>query len=242
MPTVTVNDIAMYYEVHGEGESLVLIGGLSNDVTDYARMIPELARRYRVIAFDNRGAGRTGKPDIPYSIPMMADDTAGLLGALGVAHAHILGVSMGGRIAVDLALRYPALVRSLILVSTFVKRMPMSWSVRLLTMMLAIPGWRAAGMKYPQPAYAVTRQRVASRSYDATARLHEIRVPTLILHGKKDRLAPYALAEEMHAGIQGSQMIAFNGGHLFLFMRPRQFLAAVIAFLDAQREQAPNSG
>lgn len=233
MPTVTVKDITMYYEIHGEGEPLLLIGGLSNDVTDYATMIPELARRYKVIAFDNRGAGRTDKPHSSYSIALMADDTAGLITSLDLGAVNVLGVSMGGRIAVDLALRYPQLVKSLILVSTFVRRITPTWSWRLLAVMLRIPLWRRMGMKYPQPYYAVMRQRRASRDYDATDRLAEIGVPTLILHGKKDRLAPYALAQEMHAGIRGSQMITVDGGHLFLFMRQKPFLDAVVGFLQS---------
>jgi len=234
MPTIVVNDINMYYEVHGEGESLVLIGGLSNDVSDYARMIPELAQRYRVIAFDNCGAGRTDKPDAPYSIDMMASDAASLLSALGVEHAHILGVSMGGRIAIALTLAHPELVKSLILVSTFARRIPLTRRgiFRLDNPLMRL--LRAMGNTYPQPHYAFLRQLQASRNYDATDRLGEIRAPTLILHGRNDHLAPFALAEEMRAGISGSQLIAFDGGHIFLFLQQKQFLAAVIAFLASQ--------
>lgn len=237
MPTVRVNDITMYYEVHGEGEPLLLIGGLSNDVTDYRAMLPQLARRCRVIAFDNRGVGRTDKPDMPYSISMMADDTAGLLAALGLGPVNVLGVSMGGRIAVDLALRYPQHVKSLILVSTFVKRLPPRRSGLLFSVMFRLALWRRTGQQ--QPAHGVYRQRAASRDYDASDRLHEIRVPTLILHGRKDRFAPYKLAEEMHAGVRGSRMLTFDGGHMFLFFRQQQFLQAVIEFLDAQATAHP---
>jgi pimeloyl-ACP methyl ester carboxylesterase len=75
------------------------------------------------------------------------------------------------------------------------------------------------------------RQRDASRSFDCADRLREIRMPTLILHGRSDRVAPYRLAEEMHAGIQNSKLIAFRGGHIFFFLCPRQVMAAVSAFL-----------
>jgi pimeloyl-ACP methyl ester carboxylesterase len=92
--------------------------------------------------------------------------------------------------------------------------------------MLTLPQVRGS-----QPYYAAVRQRDASRSYDCMDRLNEIHVPTLILHGKKDKTAPYKLAEEMHAGITGSKMITFNGGHHFLFLRQQQFLDAVIDFL-----------
>lgn len=231
MPTIQVNDIHIYYEIHGEGEPLVLIAGLSADITSYTQLIEALGQRYRVIAFDNRGSGRTDKPDIPYSIAMMADDTMGLLKALDIERAHVLGTSMGGRIAVDLTLRYPHVVKSLILVSTFVSWFPMNQMSLSRRILLNIPFLRKIGKKYPQPDYAFARQRDASRNYNAIDRLHEIQIPTLILHGKKDKLAPYRLAEEMHAGIEGSKMMTFNGGHIFFFFAQKPFLDAVFAFL-----------
>src|SRR5260221_14763239 len=121
MPTVRVNDITMYYEIHGEGEPVVLIAGLNSDHTLYRGIIPPIAESYQVVAFDNRVVGQTDKPDIPYSIEMIADDTAGLLNALGIEQAHLLGTSMVGRIATALALRLPQQVKSLLLVSTAMK-------------------------------------------------------------------------------------------------------------------------
>src|SRR5208337_2487529 len=122
MPTVKVNDINMYYEVSGEGEPLVLIAGLGTDLTVYERVIGCLSKKFRVLAFDNRGVGRTDKPDIPYSIEMMADDTAALMNAAGFRKAHVLGISMGGRVAMGLALQHPEMVRSLVLASTFARK------------------------------------------------------------------------------------------------------------------------
>jgi len=118
MPIVKANDIQMYYEIHGEGRSLVLIGGPGFDLSDLQRISSWLAQRYQVIVFDNRGAGRTDKPDIPYSMEMMDEDTAALLKALAIERASLLGISMGGKIALALALRYPERVEKLILVST----------------------------------------------------------------------------------------------------------------------------
>ena len=115
MPTVKVGDISVYYEVHGEGEPLVLIMGYGHNSGHWFSQIPGLSQEYGVIAFDNRGTGRSDKPDIPYTIEMMARDAAGLLEALGIDAAHIYGVSMGGMIAQEFALRYPDKVISLIL-------------------------------------------------------------------------------------------------------------------------------
>ena len=115
MPKVKVGDINIYYETYGKGEVLVMIMGYGADSGWWFRQIPDLSREYYVVAFDNRGAGRSDKPDSPYSIKMMAEDTAGLLAAIGIDTAHIFGVSMGGYIAQHFALCYPERVTSLIL-------------------------------------------------------------------------------------------------------------------------------
>ena len=227
MPIVKVNDIDMYYEIHGAGEPLVLIAGLNSDHKLYRGFLSQLAANYQVVVFDNRGVGQTGKPDIPYSIEMMADDTAGLLDALGITGAHILGTSMGGRIAAALALQHPRHVKSLILVSTVMtmKGVPRR---RLIPLMLRIPMIRG-----PHPYYVVVRQMAASRAFDCMDCLGEIQVPTLILHGKQDKSVPYPLVEAMHHGIKDSEMITFNGGHLFFLIRSQQFIAAVEDFLSS---------
>ncbi len=118
MPAVKVGDINIYYETHGEGEPLVLIMGYGGHVGHWFRLIPLLSRNYCVVAFDNRGTGRSDKPDMPYTMEMMAGDTAGLLAAIGIDTAHIFGVSMGGCIAQQFALCYPEKVASLILGGT----------------------------------------------------------------------------------------------------------------------------
>jgi len=115
MPTVKVGDINIYYEVHGEGEALVLIMGYGGSSAGWFRQIPSLSQEYRVVAFDNRGTGRSDKPDISYTMEMMAGDIAGLLEVIGIDAAHIYGVSMGGMIAQHLALGHPEKVISLIL-------------------------------------------------------------------------------------------------------------------------------
>jgi pimeloyl-ACP methyl ester carboxylesterase len=219
VPTQDVDGLAMYYEIHGEGEPVVLILGLGQDMSEESWFIGELAKGHRVLAFDNRGAGRTGKPDAPYTLEGMAQDVAGLMRAVDMPQATVVGVSMGGRIALALALDHPDLVTRLALVSTsarVVKSLRRSLAVSLLPRIPVMKG------KYPQPFAAFKRQREASASYDCSARLSEIRVPTTILHGKKDSLAPYPLAEELHRGIAGARLLTFEGGHMFFLMRERQ--------------------
>ena len=119
MSTAKVGDINIYYEIHGKGEPLVLIYGYAADSGLWFRQIPILSKGYQVIAFDNRGVGRSDKPDIPYTMAMMAGDIAGLLDNIGVDSAHVFGISMGGMIAQHFALNYPQRVISLILGCTF---------------------------------------------------------------------------------------------------------------------------
>ena len=115
MPKVKVGDINIYYEMHGEGEPLVLIPGMAVSTSQFMRIIPALSQNYQVVAVDNRGAGQSGKPDTPYTFGMMANDLAGLLDESGIKAAHIFGVSMGGMIVQHFALGYPEKVISLIL-------------------------------------------------------------------------------------------------------------------------------
>jgi len=119
VPKVKVNDIQVYYEVRGEGFPLVMITGLSGN-TDWwdPRVIRGLSKNFKIVLFDNRGAGRTDVTDRECTIRLFADDTAGLMDALRISRAHVLGVSMGGMIAQELALNYPEKVEKLVLCST----------------------------------------------------------------------------------------------------------------------------
>ncbi|HSJ56039.1 MAG TPA: alpha/beta fold hydrolase [Anaerolineae bacterium] len=118
MPTANVNGIDIYYEIHGQGEPLVLIAGLGYDLWMWHKMVPGLAQRFQVIAFDNRGVGRSARPAGPYSAQMLAADTVNLLDVVGIESAHVMGHSMGGFVAQALALDHAGKVRKLILSAT----------------------------------------------------------------------------------------------------------------------------
>jgi 3-oxoadipate enol-lactonase len=225
MPIQRVGDIDMYYELHGTGDTVVLIGGLSNDITESERLIAFLAQASRVLAFDNRGAGRTDKPDIPYSIEMMAEDTAGLMQALDISGATVVGISMGGRIAMELTLEHPELVARLVLVSTSAVARPDNGPTRM--EMLRFVGRLLFRGKYPQPAYAQARQSQASHVYECIDRLDEIKVPTTIMHGRNDFIFPLRQAEDIRHGIAHSQLVTFRGGHMFFMRKERKW------FLDS---------
>jgi pimeloyl-ACP methyl ester carboxylesterase len=118
MPKINVNGVDLYYEIHGSGEPLLLLEGLGYSTWMWHRQIEYLAQHYQVIIFDNRGVGDSDKPDHPYTIEMMARDAAGLLHKLGVKKAHVLGVSMGGLIAQQLAILFPRVINKLVLCCT----------------------------------------------------------------------------------------------------------------------------
>lgn len=224
MPTVSVNGLRMYYELTGDGPPLVLIAGLGLDVSECGQLIDALVGRYRVLAFDNRGAGQTDKPDEPYTVAQMADDTAGLMRALGIERAHVVGMSLGGRIALELALVHPLVVRSLVLVSTSARverRWPMS-VLGLVSMMF--PG------RYPQPRYAFKHQRQASDGYNRMGDLAELRVPTLVVHGRRDRIVPHRFAEDMAAGIPAARLTLVDSGHIYPLTQSARFAEQIAEF------------
>jgi pimeloyl-ACP methyl ester carboxylesterase len=118
MPKIKTNNVELYYETHGEGKPLVLISGIGYTLWQWHGMIPFLQEHFQVIAFDNRGVGQSDKPAGPYTAHMLAADTAGLLDALGIEKAIVMGHSMGGFIAQAMALDFPQRVEKLILCST----------------------------------------------------------------------------------------------------------------------------
>ncbi|PLT35403.1 alpha/beta fold hydrolase [Bacillus sp. V5-8f] len=115
MPFANHDDVSLYYEVHGEGDPLLMIMGLGYNSLSWHRTLPALSKHFQVIVFDNRGVGKSSKPEKTYSIEMMADDAKAVLDAASIDKAHVYGISMGGMIAQRLAINHPDRVRSLVL-------------------------------------------------------------------------------------------------------------------------------
>jgi 3-oxoadipate enol-lactonase len=241
MAKAVINGIDIYYEVHGRGEPLLLIMGLGANTTSWFAQIPEFGREYQVIAFDNRGAGRSDKPDEPYSLGQMANDASGLLDHLGVGSAHVFGMSLGGMIAQELALRSPERVRTLLLGGTTAGGPTAIFAgpevVQTFISLAGMPLVQAieAGLKlmYSEeyikqrkgelvrrlilnahltaPMYAFKRQFMAIVGFDTTARLAEITSPTLVLAGTADRVMPLDNSRALAAGIAGARLVELEG-------------------------------
>ena len=220
MPELNVNGIKMYYEIHGKGDPLILIMGLRRNLEWWYCQIPSLPKHFKVIAFDNRGAGRSDKPETDYSIRLFADDTAALMEALNVESAHILGISMGGYIAQELAINYPEKVRNLILGCTSCggeravlmsqeriekftanegltpeeilrKDMDIYFSDKFVKDNPdKISEFIEISHRHYQPAHAFERQFAACLKHDTADRLRNISVPTWIVAGDDDPLVP----------------------------------------------------
>lgn len=241
MPAVRVGEIGMHYVEAGVGTPLVLIMGLGGDHTAWGFQMGAFAERHRVIAFDNRGAGQTDAPDAPYTTRGMADDTAGLMDALGVDRAHVIGISMGGMIAQELALRYPERVSSLHLgcslarPDAYLLALTASWremraGLGREAMLRAIGLWLFApttyderpelvetvlqnslANPYPQSLTGFLRQSEAVAAHDTLDRLPAIRVPTLVSVGEDDILVPPRLSRELAARMPGALLRVVPG-------------------------------
>jgi len=119
MPIANLDGININYRIYGEGEPLVLIMGFGTPLSMRIDQVRFFKKHFRVVAFDNRGVGRSHKPKGPYSTRMMAEDTAKLMDYLGIGKAHVMGISMGGMIAQELAINHPDKVNKLVLACTY---------------------------------------------------------------------------------------------------------------------------
>jgi pimeloyl-ACP methyl ester carboxylesterase len=263
MPLAGTNGITMHYDVHGDGPPVVLIGGLGADARFWYRQVPALAGRVRVIAPDNRDAGRSGMADCAYTIRTMADDLAGLLDALKIPAVAVIGASMGGFIAQEFALCHPFRVQKLALCCTSFggpHSVPIpAETAALLQSRTGDPGKDLRAfldiqfgtdyprthardidtyvkwrVAHPQPLPAYQRQLAAVAGHDTEARLEQVRAPVLIMHGARDRVVPVANAELLAARIPGARVHVFpTGGHLFLWECAGEANRMLIEFLNA---------
>lgn len=234
MAVVKLNAISLHYEVRGKGYPLLLIAGLNADNASWDSVCGKLAKHFRVITFDNRGSGRSGTPDKVYSIREMAGDAAGILDHLRIKKCHVIGHSMGGYIAQELALYYPDRVGKLILEATasvssarnnmlfndFLKRLEKDRDnealMRLWAFWLFSPKTferknyitafikNASTYPYLQSAKAFKGQIGAIASFDACAEIKTIKAKTFVVTGSDDILIYPAESMSLAKSIKGS--------------------------------------
>jgi len=221
MAFLFANGVSLRYEVTGEGPPLCLIIGYRLHGAAWPdAFVENLARRFSVLTFDNRGTGLSEKPAYGYSLDIMAADVAGLLDSLGWASAHVLGFSMGGAIAQELAIRNPERVARLVLFATFpggLFGIPAPWPVLrrlfgieglspeeaarqvwpvtysaayLATQPDAVEAQMRREIAYPTPDHAARGQGAAIRAFSSALRLSQIRAETLVATGTEDALVP----------------------------------------------------
>ena len=260
MPYIEVADGArIYYRVSGPAgaEPLVLIMGLGWDMTGWQLLMPHL-RDYRVLRLDNRGTGRSDKPDRPYSIRQMALDVIRCMNAAGIESAHVYGASLGSMIAQELALSYPARVRSLILGCPSPGAIAFPGSPGILRVILSREELseeesfrRATPYLYgtslterPEAIEEVMRRRIASRAdpvgvrrqleavlrWSSLRRLRGLRVPTIVMHGDHDRLIPIVQRPPHRRPGPGRPAPRHQGaGHVYGTDAPEEHLATLLA-------------
>jgi pimeloyl-ACP methyl ester carboxylesterase len=212
----------LYWEDEGSGEPVLLVMGLGMPATGWWRTVPVLAKRFRVLAFDNRGSGRSGRPKGPYSLAQLTADALAVLDAAGEESAHVYGISLGGMVAQELALLAPERVRSLVLGATtaggreherpddetvdFLRRrgsMPVEEGVWASIPYMYGPATleRAAEriaedveqrLRFPPDRAGYQAQLAAASAHDTASRLGAIATRSLVLHGSADRIVPVA--------------------------------------------------
>jgi 3-oxoadipate enol-lactonase len=241
MPTIEANGQTLYYEVHGEGEPLLLVMGLAADTMAWAMQVPAFSAHYRTIIFDNRDVGQSSMAAGPYEITDMAQDTLALADALELESFHLVGVSMGGAIAQEVALATPDRVRTLTLAMTWPRggawaaKLSELWSARVEhmsreervdeLMLLTLSedffenadgvAWLRDLMlqnPHPQSADAFARQLDASSRHDTRERLGRLAIPTHVIGAEHDILVPVWKSSELAELIPGARLSVIDAG------------------------------
>jgi 3-oxoadipate enol-lactonase len=259
---VKINGIELNCTVQGSGPWVVMSHSLACDLHMWDPQATLLANDYTVLRFDTRGHGKSDAPAGEYTLDMLAEDAHGLLDAMGIKSCHWIGLSMGGMIGQVFALRYPGLLRSLVLADT-TSRYPAEakslWDGRIATagekgMDPLVEGtlarWfteayrgahrevcdRVAAMIRATPVPGYVGCCHAIPKINVTQRLKEIACPAMVIVGEQDAGTPVAMAREIHAAMPGSELVIIpSAAHLSNLEQPEAFNRAISGFLKAHR-------
>jgi 3-oxoadipate enol-lactonase len=259
MPQLTINATEFYYEIHGSGDPIVLIGGLKRDHSSWLSILEMLAKDHTVLIFDNRGAGQTVDAGQFFDVDAMAEDTLQLINLLGLKKPHIVGHSLGGAVAQVIAHKYSEYIKSVALCNTFPKlnadakkvftsildnhRAGASQS-DLMDMLIPwvfsdgfiSPELRAVVRKsnddnlYPQTLLGYERQLHALSTFDSQSWAHLIITPTLVIAADQDKIALPSESQELSDRIKDSQLVTLSSGHASQVEKPKEFVSALQRF------------
>jgi 3-oxoadipate enol-lactonase len=262
--------VRLHYEAFGRRNlpAVLMIQGLGADKHGWDMQRFALARHYRVIAFDNRGAGRSDKPFGPYSIEQMADDAVAVLDHAGVESAHVVGASMGGAISQVMCVRHPTRVLSLTLACTACRNQP--WRRELLERWMQTAQERGMGamtseaarwvmaprsfrrllptfgwlgpfaMGRPTHSFVAQIRAILAAADDLAEELHKVHVPTLVVVGNQDILTPRGDSEEIADRISGAELVVISGAaHGFMVEHASTFNKIVKEFLHRVSQAQP---
>jgi pimeloyl-ACP methyl ester carboxylesterase len=268
MPVATVAGRKVYYEVHGDapGEPLVLVMGMAGSCKGWlALQVPEFAQHHRTLIFDNRGVGESEDPGGPFATADLADDLLGLLDALRIPRAHVLGAFLGGMTAQEFALRHPARLGRLVLAGTYARpdakrrlliekwremaRQPVSpdvlvrerllWTLQDETLeqsdLIEAMAKSFPGTGLPIPADLFVRQCDACLAHDTLDRLRDIPHRTLLVCGRQDQLTPPKLHRQMADEMPNARLVTLSYGAHLVLAESAQQFNATVLHFLAER-------
>jgi aminoacrylate hydrolase len=260
MPRIVIGDGALYYERQGVGFPVLFISGLSGFASFWQDQVAAFSRKFDVVTHDHRGIGQSDVTRSGFTVDRMAADVIGLMDALEIERAHIVGHSTGGAIAQTLAIEHPKRLASVVLSASWTKpdayfrrmfglrkdillRLGPSAYVQANTLFLYPSWWVARNNERLRqleaqnlavfPPTEVAASRIdAILAFDRTERLGQIKTPTLVVGAEDDIVTPAYFSEELARLIPGAEIKIFpRGGHAFTQVRAREFNQAVLPFL-----------
>jgi 3-oxoadipate enol-lactonase len=255
-----VNGIDIYYEIHGEGEPIIFGNGVFSNTLGWLHQVPVFSKKYQVILYDMRGQGKSEKPDAPYSFDLHAADQRALLEELGISKVHHVGISYGAELGLVFALKYPDMLKSLVVcsavshVGTLLYEMCQLWRsvcelgdpdlfyhatvplnfgetfIQENMIILEQAKVRYRDLEYPP----LVRLLDAFLLLNISNQLSKINVPTCVIGGEKDILKPVEpYSKLIHERIPGSQLFVVpDSGHAITFEKPDDFNRITLEFLS----------
>lgn len=257
MPKVRVNDIDLNYEAQGEGEPLVLVHGLGSSLRDWDLQVDHLAQGYRVIRLDLRGHGESDKPRQRYQMALFAQDVAEFLRSLDAVPAHLVGFSLGGMVAFQMAADYPELVKSMVVVNSgpykVVNSLADRWMALQRILVVRLVGMRKMGevlapRMFPKEEQAQIREQFVERwaendkaaylsslkailDWNGVTDLGSLRIPTLVVSADQDYTPVEAKAAYVAQMPAARLVVISDSHHATPVDQPEKLNAAIDEFL-----------